>query len=159
MMLRNICRFAVLLARHRWFIGLWTFIALVAAIDAYLTYRFKDLMWQLEENRVGQALIELGYGNVSIFMNVKLAGTVVALSVLVALYRYRRRWSVPVTVGIATFQFGLLGYLTLSEPAGQRLQAAEHDRPGLYPTPRTIWEDVLVMTDDFGSDAAHVSTR
>jgi hypothetical protein len=157
-MLRNICRFAVLVARRRWFIALWAFIALVAAIDAYLTYRFKDMMSQLEENRVGQALIELGYGKVSIFMNVKIAGTVVVLSVLVALYRYRRRWSVPVTVAIAAFQLGLLGYLTLSEPAGQSLQAATSDKAGLYPAPRTIWDDVSVMTDDFGSDKSHAST-
>lgn len=126
------------------FLAFWTFIGTVSAIDTYLTARFQDLMWQLEQNRMGRFLIELGSGDVGIFIRTKIAGTVVVLAVLAGLHVYRRRWSQPVTFAIAAFQLGLLGYLTLSEPQDLPPSTEASQVAGLLPTPRTVWDDVSI---------------
>ena len=103
-------------ARQGWFPACWSFIGMVSAFDTYLIDRFGDVLVTLEENPVGMFLINLNGGNVSVFIRLKLAGTVLVMSVLAGLYFYHRRWSFPVTASVAAFQFGLLFYLVLSCP-------------------------------------------
>jgi hypothetical protein len=103
-------------ARQGWFSACWSFIGMVSALDTYLINRFGDVLASLEENPVGLFLINLNGGNVSIFIRLKLAGTVLVMSVLAGLYVYHRRWSIPITASVAAFQFGLLFYLVLSSP-------------------------------------------
>jgi hypothetical protein len=103
-------------ACHGWFPTFWSFIGIVSALDIYLIDRFRGVLAELEENPVGQFLIELDGGDVGVFIRAKAFGTVFVLSVLAGLYVYRRRWSFPVTASVAAFQFGLLAYLVLGKP-------------------------------------------
>ena len=86
----------------------------VSVYDTVLIVVFKDTLSQLEQNPVGLWLINLGNGDVEIFVRAKLAGTVVVAAFLVFLHRYRCNTSTTVTTSIAIWQTGLLAYLTLA---------------------------------------------
>ena len=134
-----------------WFPILWSFVGVVSAIDTYLTFRFKDLMWQLESNPVGRYLIAVDGGSVNVFIRTKVAGTIVVLSVLAALHVYRRRWSFPITASIAAFQFALIVYVGLSTPVGEPpLELTLAVPVGSAPHSRTIWDDVSVFLPTSG---------
>jgi hypothetical protein len=151
MIFRDIATRTSCVITRGWFPALWLFIGLVSAIDTYLTIRFRDLMWQLEKNPMGRFLIALDDGNVTVFIRVKAAGTVVVMSVLAGLYVYRRHWSFPITSSIAAFQFALLIYVVLSSPLGRP--------PGLLNSavaidgthcPRTVWDDISALLPTSG---------
>ena len=103
--------------RKSWFPLVWSFIGLVSAIDSYFVVRFRELLPDLEENPVGRYLLELQNGHIGILLRAKAAGTIAVLSVLAGLYIYRHRWAAPIAGSIASFQMGLLFYLTMSLPA------------------------------------------
>jgi hypothetical protein len=130
--------------RRGWFPALWLFIGAVSAMDCYLVFRFRDLMWELEENPIGRYLIELDNGNVTVFILTKAAGTVVVMCVLAGLYVYRRRWSFPITGSIAAFQLTLFIYVGLSIPIdpAENLPTS-HDAH--FARPRTVLDDVSLF--------------
>ena len=133
---------------RRWFPMLWSFVGVVSAIDTYLTFRFKDLMWQLESNPLGRYLIKVNDGSVNVFIRTKVAGTIVVLSVLATLHVYRRRWSFPITASIAAFQFALIVYVGLSTPVTPPLEFTS-----AFPadtSPRTFWDDVSAFLPTSG---------
>jgi hypothetical protein len=146
MQIRNIARCAVLVISRGWFPALWAFIGVVSAIDTYLIFRFRDLMWSLEKNFVGRYLIALDSGNVALFIRTKIVGTIVVLGTLACLYIYRRRWSVPVTAAVAAFQCGLFIYMVFTVPV----------IPGMT-SKRTVWDDVAVFLPS--SDGLDSSTQ
>ncbi len=127
--------------RRGWFPALWLFIGAVSAMDCYLLFRFRDLMWELEENPIGRYLIELDSGNVTVFILTKAAGTVVVMCVLAGLYVYRRRWSFPITGSIAAFQLTLFIYVALSIPVdpAHKLTTSHDTHSG---PPRTVLDDI-----------------
>src|SRR6185437_2869852 len=135
--------------RRGWFPALWLFIGAVSAMDCYLVFRFRDLMWELEENPIGQYLIGLDNGNVFVFILTKAAGTVVVMCVLAGLYVYRRRWSFPITGSIAAFQFTLIIYVALSTPVDPApiLSTLHGARPV---SPRTVLDDVSLFLPTSG---------
>jgi hypothetical protein len=128
--------------RRGWFPALWLFIGAVSAMDGYLIFRFRDLMWQLEENPIGKFLIELDNGNVTVFILTKAAGTVVVMCVLAGLYVYHRRWSIPITGSIAAFQLTLFLYVALSIPIGQTSELSTSRVAHSAPRPRTVFDDI-----------------
>jgi len=149
-MFRDILTRTRFLFRRGWFAALWLFIGAVSAIDTYLIFRFRDLMWRLEENPVGRYLIELDEGNVTVFILTKIAGTVVVMSVLAGLHVYRRRMSFPVTASVAAFQLRLLVYVALSAPVYQ-LPGASEGAVAAQSTPgnRAVWEDISAYLPPF----------
>jgi hypothetical protein len=102
--------------KKHWFALLWTFIGSVSLFDGFLVARLANVIAEVEENPVGSYLLKLDDGDPELFLRTKAAGTLVVLSALVGLYRYRRCWAVPVTGSLASFQCGLLLYLTSGAP-------------------------------------------
>lgn len=118
--------------RKHWFPVLWSFIGFVSLFDCLMVVQFSDVILEVEENPVGSYLLALDNGNPWLFLRTKAAGTVLVLCLLVALYRHRRCWAVPVTGSVAIFQCGLLLYLTSGMPTQlETLTNTEH--AWLYP--------------------------
>jgi len=98
------------------FWSMWILVGAISCYDAYLVQRYQFSILVLEENPLGRWLLEAGSGEVVLFVRAKLAGTLIVLSVLAALYRYCRRLAQPTAVALAAFQLGLLIYLTVDLP-------------------------------------------
>ncbi len=96
-----------------WFQLSLLLIAAVSLYDTYLIYYFESEIVSMEENPIGCWLLELGGGQIGIFVRTKLAGTVCVLSTLVAMWLYRSRMVFPVTTSVASYQLGLFMYLTV----------------------------------------------
>jgi len=94
------------------FWAMWMIVGAVSCYDAYLIQRYQFSIQVLEENPIGRWLLEVGQGEVLLFVRAKLAGTLVVLTVLAWLYRHWRRIAHPTAIALATFQLGLLVYLT-----------------------------------------------
>ncbi len=105
--------------RRHWFPVLWVFIGLVSAYDAYLVEEFQDCILNLEQNPVGHYLLKVGGGDVSIFVRVKAAGTLIVLTAMAGIYHRNRRLAFPITMTLAAFQLALLLYMTCSLPLNQ----------------------------------------
>ena len=98
------------------FLAMWLFIGLVSAYDAYLVERYSESIVDMEENPVGQYLLEIDNGGTSLLIRTKAGGTAIVLCILVLLYTRCRRIALPVVKSIAAFQFCLLMYLTIGVP-------------------------------------------
>jgi hypothetical protein len=98
------------------FWAMWIIVGAISCYDAWLVQRYQFSILVLEENPLGRWLLEAGSGEVVLFVRAKLAGTLIVLSVLAALYRYCRRLAQPTAVALAAFQLGLLIYLTVDIP-------------------------------------------
>jgi hypothetical protein len=117
---------------NHWFTLLWTFIGFVSLFDGFLVARTSDVIVEVEENPVGSYLLSLGDGNPELFLRTKAAGTVLVLSTLAGLYRYRRCWAFPVTGSLAGFQCWLLLHLTSG--ASTKVESLFYSEPSwLYP--------------------------
>lgn len=97
--------------------SLWFPVALavivgVSAYDTYLIIKFARCLIELEENPIGKWLIEINNGDVSVFVRSKIAGTILVASILLLMKRFQSRIVFPVTTSIASWQVGLLWYLT-----------------------------------------------
>lgn len=97
-----------------WFPLLCLFILAVSLYDTFLIVEFQDLIGRTEKNPMGRWLIRIAGGEIGVFVRMKLAGTIVVLSVLVILQKMRSPRTLPVTTSVAAFQSGLLAYLTLA---------------------------------------------
>lgn len=100
--------------RRNWFLITISLIGLVSLYDTWLIFQFRSVIDSTEENPVGRWLIEIGHGDVGVFIRAKLAGTLCVLSTLCALQLYRSRFVMPVTTSVASYQTGLFFYLTLA---------------------------------------------
>jgi hypothetical protein len=91
-------------------------------VDAFLTIKYADSMY--EENPIGLALIELssedvdrpvaadaGPRDVSLFVGIKMFGTILALGILIVLYQAWRPGALLSAAGLSLFQCGLLLYM------------------------------------------------
>ena len=92
--------------------AMWLIIGLVGALDTYLTVRFRAVMYAVEENPVGRFLIRCDGGDVSLFVGVKVAGTILALGILgwVAT-NTRKSFAFAVMAPVALAQLTLVYYL------------------------------------------------
>jgi len=89
------------------------FIVAVSLYDAWLVVLYADSILWHEQNPVGLFLLRLNGGDPSLFVSLKLFGTLIVAAVLCWLFRTLRRLAVPVTVGVASVQATLLLYLSL----------------------------------------------
>ncbi len=87
------------------------FIAGVSVHDAVLLIQNQEVIGQFERNPMGQWLLALGNNEVWLFVSVKLLGTAIVCTSIVALCDYSRKLGYMTAVGLATFQASLLFYL------------------------------------------------
>ena len=95
-----------------WFPAFMVIIAAVSLYDTYLIIRFEEMIYKMESNPMGVWLLEIADGQVGVFVRVKLAGTLLVLSTLMFMWKWRVRTLFPITTSIASYQAGLLIYLT-----------------------------------------------
>tara|TARA_Y100000310_G_scaffold65019_1_gene60540 strand:- start:2142 stop:2486 length:345 start_codon:yes stop_codon:yes gene_type:complete len=101
-------------ATKRWLILysiLWIGIGLMSAYDAFWLVKNREFISSIEKNPLGLWLIELDDGDVSIFVSLKLAGTMLALGILALLYRYKRRWAWVCVVSVFIVQVFVIWYV------------------------------------------------
>ncbi|MEJ7592815.1 MAG: hypothetical protein WKF77_14805 [Planctomycetaceae bacterium] len=72
-----------------WFPALFVIIAAVSVYDTYLIIRFKEIIYMMECNPMGRWLLEIAGGQVGVFVRVKLAGTLLVLSTLMFMWKWR----------------------------------------------------------------------
>lgn len=92
---------------------MWSLITLISAYDAWLVYRYQNVIVDFEKNPLGLWLIQFQNGEVEIFLLAKALGTSVVIAVLMWLHRNSARVAAPVTSSVTAFQVGLFGYLQL----------------------------------------------
>jgi len=93
------------------FAAMWLAVGLISAIDLYWAVKNQHIMLQNEKNPVGRYLIGLDDGSVALFMGVKMAGTILALGVLIFLYHYKKLYAWSSIIFLTVAQFLLLYYL------------------------------------------------
>jgi hypothetical protein len=86
-------------------------IAIISAIDLYFIGKTRTIIQESEENPIGQYLIVLDNGDISLFMATKFLGTMLALYILFKLHRLQFKHILLVTSVIAIAQILLLIYL------------------------------------------------
>lgn len=100
---------------RRWQLWFPVFIVIIAAVslyDTYLIIRFSDMISIMESNPMGRWLLGVEGGQVGVFVRVKLAGTVLVLSVLMFMWKWRTPMLFPITTTLALWQTCLMIYLT-----------------------------------------------
>ena len=96
-------------------------ISTVAVYDMLLTIRYSVSLKQYEQNPLGRWLMnldQLGMNtlpDLTLFLSLKVLGTISVLIVIVGLVRWRARVGHPVGLGVAAFQIALACYLTYME--------------------------------------------
>ena len=95
-----------------WFPALMVIIAAVSLYDTYLIIRFEEMIYMMESNPMGRWLLETAGGQVGVFVRVKLAGTLLVLSTLMFMWKWRAPMLFPITSSIASCQTCLMIYLT-----------------------------------------------
>jgi hypothetical protein len=101
-------------SREAMFCCLWLFITSVSVHDGYLVALNSSVIMEMELNPVGRHLLHMADGEVAGLLATKAVGTVLACSLLLLLFWQSRPLGWAVAAGLATFQFGLLLYLTLT---------------------------------------------
>lgn len=95
------------------FFVLWQVIGIVSAYDAFLAMKFQAELPFMERNHLGRFLLTVEDGDPALFLATKFLGTMMVLGILANLYHTRPRWGMTVAWGVASFQVGLLAFLTL----------------------------------------------
>jgi hypothetical protein len=89
------------------------FVAAVSVHDAALVVLLQDMIRDFERNPIGCWLIEFAHGSVWLFVLTKLLGTAIVAATQVMIYQWRPQMALAITTALASFQFGLLLYLSL----------------------------------------------
>ena len=61
---------------------IWYLIGFISAIDVYYAIKWREMLPQMEENPFGRMLIKYDADDISLFMGLKVAGTVLVLGFL-----------------------------------------------------------------------------
>lgn len=86
-------------------------IVLVAAIDTYWLSKNRSIMIHVEQNPIGQYLIQLDDGDVSIFILCKMIGTYTVICMLYTILHYSPKHAIGIATMLALAQLILLYYL------------------------------------------------
>jgi|TARA_R110000824_G_scaffold10866_1_gene47553 hypothetical protein len=86
-------------------------IAIISAIDLYFIGKTRTIIQESEENPIGQYLLRLDNGDISLFIAAKFLGTLLALYILFKLHRAEFKYTLLITWVIAIAQTLLLIYL------------------------------------------------
>lgn len=87
-------------------------ITLISVHDAILLIVNQGIINEVEQNPLGSLLLNIAGGNVWLFVSVKLLTTSFVGTALIFLHEHFRSIAEKVIAGVATFQIGLLYYLT-----------------------------------------------
>jgi hypothetical protein len=101
-------------ATFLYFYVAWGTIGLVSAYDAYLVVLYQPAILTLERNPLCRLLITWDPHGLSYFLGAKTLGTLVVLSVLIAMHTWFRPLALRVVTGVALFQAGLVCYMYLA---------------------------------------------
>jgi hypothetical protein len=96
------------------FPSLWLFSLFVSVLDGYLALHNRDVLASEELNPVGQALLDLGDGQVWYLLAAKFGGTILAGTAILLIHQGYPRWSVPIAGAVAGAQLALLLFLLLA---------------------------------------------
>lgn len=94
---------------------MWYLIGFISAIDVYYAIKWRETLPELEENPIGRMLIKYDANDISLFMGLKVAGTVLVLGMLqncfLLLKRDGRKRTHRITMGVFLFQIWLFLYM------------------------------------------------
>jgi len=96
-------------------------ITVVSMIDVYWSFKTQAILAETEQNPLGKWLIDKDGGDISLFMTLKMAGTMGVILAIPALYFFRRSWGMICASALSLFQAGLLIYFYIGHelfPAG-----------------------------------------
>ncbi len=93
------------------FTSVLVFVGAVSFYDGYLVVRTGDEIMAFEKNPVGLYLLRIDNGSPDVFLRVKAAGTILALTSLSFLHRRSKRLASPIAFALCAFQTGLLIFL------------------------------------------------
>ena len=97
---------------HKFYFSMmWIAIGLISSIDLYWAIKNQNIMLCNEQNPVGRYLMRQDGGSVALFMGLKMAGTILALGLLIVLYHYKRLYAWLSILFLTVAQFLLLYYL------------------------------------------------
>ena len=95
---------------------MWLVIGLVSAVDVFYAIKYQETLHVFEENPIGLRLIEISNGDISLFMGLKVAGTVLVLGFLQNAFHLgdlkRKHIIAKITFGVTLFQLWLFYYLS-----------------------------------------------
>lgn len=97
-------------------------VSIVAVYDMIMTVTYSSSLQFMEENPIGRWLMGIHnmnhwYGqtpDLSFFLTMKVLGTVIVLTTMYLLIRWRARIGNPVSIGVSSFQILLAFYLTFA---------------------------------------------
>ena len=104
------------LTPQRLFVACLAFIVSVSIYDCYLVAIYRDFILYDERNPICEMLIQKDPNHLSWFMTSKFFGNLFVLGTLLLLRWILYRQTLVVTIGVASFQFALLLFLTFSDP-------------------------------------------
>jgi len=94
---------------------MWYLIGFISAIDVYYAIKWREQLPELEQNPIGRMLIEYDENDVSLFMGLKVAGTVLVLGMLQNCFllskRDGRKRTHRIAMGVFLFQIWLFLYM------------------------------------------------
>ena len=94
---------------------MWYLIGFISAIDVYYAIKWREVLPQMEENPFGRMLIKYDADDISLFMGLKVAGTVLVLGFLQNWFLLSKREgrirANRVTIGVFLFQIWLFLYM------------------------------------------------
>lgn len=93
----------------------WLIIGFISAFDSYCSIKYRDFLYEFEQNPIGRYLIELDNGDVSLFIMIKIMGTILTLGILILLFLYNSKIGQISCFGVCTFQLFLLIYLCFAK--------------------------------------------
>ena len=94
---------------------MWYIIGFISAIDVYYAIKWRETLPELEENPIGRMLINYDANDISFFMGLKVAGTVLVLGILQNAFLLGKKETKltvqKITFGVFVFQLWLFLYM------------------------------------------------
>lgn len=90
-------------------------ITIVSVDDVYWSFKNQAVLYEVEQNPVGRWLMTMDGGDVALFMTAKLVLTMVVISAVPLLYRFRSHWGLTIGGAVAAFQLLLFAYLNFGD--------------------------------------------
>jgi hypothetical protein len=89
----------------------WFLIGMISSYDTYLTVLLRDSMKDVEENPMARWIMSLSNWDVSLFIGIKMATTIMVLGILFAIFIHWRPKANYIILPITIIQLLLLLYL------------------------------------------------
>jgi len=97
--------------KHISFCFQWLTIGFISSYDAYLALKYREYMYHGELNPISRQIMAIDNWDLSVFMGVKMAGTILALGILALCYNINPVKARFMTFCLFVFQILLLIFL------------------------------------------------